>query len=126
MFKNMESSGVPYLTDKPMKVYSSLWNGDQWATRGGAIKTNWTEAPFKTWFRNFKARGCVSMNGWSSCNLATSKVVNHDWYKQKELNSNSKDMLKWVQSNHMVYDYCNDFNRFPQGPPQECYLNKLT
>ncbi|GJZ69089.1 probable xyloglucan endotransglucosylase/hydrolase protein 23 [Tanacetum coccineum] len=33
VFKNMESNGVPYPKDMPMRVYLSLWDGDQWATR---------------------------------------------------------------------------------------------
>ncbi|KAI3801644.1 hypothetical protein L1987_29753 [Smallanthus sonchifolius] len=121
VFKNMESSGVPYINELPMKVYASLWNADQWATRGGAIKTNWTEAPFITWFRNFKARGCVWMNGESTCNSGSSKSINQDWYKQKELDLSRNEMLKLVQHKHMVYNYCNDFNRFPLGLPQECH-----
>ncbi|KAK9055229.1 hypothetical protein SSX86_026311 [Deinandra increscens subsp. villosa] len=123
VFKNMESSGVPYINELPMKVYASLWNGDQWATRGGAIKTNWTEAPFITWLRNYKARGCVWMNGQSACNSRSSKAINHDWYKQRELDLKGNELLKLVKRRHMVYDYCNDFNRFPHGVPQECHLN---
>lgn len=123
VFKNMESSGVPYINNLPMKVYASVWNGDQWATRGGAVKTNWTEAPFVTWLRNYKARGCVWMNGQSSCNAGMSKSVKHDWYKQRDLELSSVEMMKLVKRNQMVYDYCNDVNRFPKGIPQECHFN---
>jgi hypothetical protein len=45
-FKNLESDGVPYPKNQPMKLYSSLWNADDWATRGGFVKTDWTQAPF--------------------------------------------------------------------------------
>ena len=104
-----------------MKAYVTLWNGDQWATRGGTIKTNWTEAPFRAWFRNYKGRGCVWWNGESDCSLGRSKTVKHDWYTQKELDFSRQKMLKWVQRNYMVYNYCNDYNRFPSGLPLECY-----
>ncbi|KAI3772048.1 hypothetical protein L6452_03222 [Arctium lappa] len=121
VFRNLESIGVPYMNDVPMKMYATLWNGDQWATRGGTIKTNWTEAPFKAWFRNYKGRGCVWLNGnQSDCSLGRSKTVKHDWYKQKELDLSSQEMLKWVQRNYMVHNYCNDHNRFPNGLPLEC------
>nr|XP_043621426.1 probable xyloglucan endotransglucosylase/hydrolase protein 23 [Erigeron canadensis] len=123
VFKNLESIGVPYMKDLPMSVHSSLWNADQWATRGGAIKTNWTEAPFKAWFRNYNARGCVWMNGESSCISGSSKTINQDWYTQKDLDISNKKKLKWVQENQMIYDYCKDYNRFPYGIPQECYHN---
>ncbi|XP_024965689.1 xyloglucan endotransglucosylase/hydrolase protein 24-like [Cynara cardunculus var. scolymus] len=63
VFRNLESVGVPYTKDVPMKAYVTLWDGDEWATRGGTIKT----------------------------------------------------------SNYMVYNYCNDNNRFPQGLPPECF-----
>ncbi|KAF4348105.1 hypothetical protein F8388_011525 [Cannabis sativa] len=33
-FKNLESMGIPYLKDQPMRIHSSLWNADDWATRG--------------------------------------------------------------------------------------------
>ncbi|KAK3031195.1 hypothetical protein RJ639_035352 [Escallonia herrerae] len=29
-----------------MRVYSSLWNADDWATQGEQVKTDWTKAPF--------------------------------------------------------------------------------
>ena len=45
-FKNAESVGVPYPKNQPMRIYSSLWNADDWATRGGLVKTDWTQAPF--------------------------------------------------------------------------------
>ncbi|CAH1432628.1 unnamed protein product [Lactuca virosa] len=121
VFKNWESRGVPYMQELPMRIYASLWNADQWATRGGAIKTNWTEAPFRTWFRNYKARGCLWKNG-ESC----SKAIKHDWYKQKQLDLRSLEMLKWVQCNYMIYNYCNDFKRFPHGLPPECSLDTPT
>ena len=126
VFKNLETKGIPYMEELPMRIYASLWNADQWATRGGAIKTNWTEAPFKTWFRNYKARGCLWINGESCCSTGCSKAFKHDWYKQTQLDLNSLGKLKWVQHNYMIYNYCNDLNRFPHGLPPECDIDTRT
>ncbi|CBI17810.3 unnamed protein product, partial [Vitis vinifera] len=79
-FKNLESKGVAYPKNQPMRIYSSLWNADDWATRGGLVKTDWSQ----------------------------------------ELDSSSQEKLKWVQKNYMIYNYCTDTKRFPQGLPPEC------
>ncbi|KAJ0082292.1 hypothetical protein Patl1_10244 [Pistacia atlantica] len=44
-YNNEEAIGVPFPSKQPMRVYSSLWDADQWATRGGLVKTNWSNAP---------------------------------------------------------------------------------
>ncbi|MBA0688549.1 hypothetical protein Goari_006326 [Gossypium aridum] len=36
-----------------MKIYSSLWNVDDWATRGGLEKTNWSKALFIASYKGF-------------------------------------------------------------------------
>ncbi|KAF5456293.1 hypothetical protein F2P56_025791 [Juglans regia] len=116
-FKNLEGFGIPYPKNQPMRVYSSLWNADDWATRGGLVKTNWTQAPFTASFRKFNANACVWSNGASSC--SNSNATNNAWLSQ-ELNSTGQKRLKWVQTNYMVYNYCTDTKRFPQGLPPEC------
>ncbi|KAK4834916.1 hypothetical protein QYF36_002461 [Acer negundo] len=39
-FKNSESIGVPFPKNQAMRIHSSLWNADDWATRGGLVKTD--------------------------------------------------------------------------------------
>ncbi|KAJ9689497.1 hypothetical protein PVL29_014939 [Vitis rotundifolia] len=120
-FKNSESIGVPYPKNQPMRLYSSLWNADDWATRGGLVKTDWTQAPFTASYRNFNADACIWSSGASSCssNTPTSTSTSTDWYSQ-ELDSTSQERMKWVQKNYMIYNYCTDTKRFPQGLPPEC------
>ncbi|GAY48396.1 hypothetical protein CUMW_111350, partial [Citrus unshiu] len=94
-FKNLEAIGVPFPKNQPMRIYSSLWNADDWATRGGLIKTDWSQAPFTASYRNFKADGSRS------------------WLLQ-QMDSTNQRRLYWVQKNHMIYNYCTDTKRFPQ------------
>ncbi|KAL5549082.1 hypothetical protein UlMin_004313 [Ulmus minor] len=122
-FKNLEAVGVSYPKSQPMRIYSSIWNADDWATRGGLIKTNWSEAPFTANYKNLKVNGCVWSNGVSSCNSSNSRNNNNAWLSQ-ELDSTSQKRLKWVQNNYMVYNYCLDTKRFPQGLPLECTVIK--
>ncbi|KAM7508411.1 hypothetical protein LguiA_018864 [Lonicera macranthoides] len=105
-YKNAESVGVSYPKNQPMRIYSSLWNADDWATRGGLVKTDWTQAPFTASYRNFKAES--SKNG--------------AWLTE-ELDSTSRARLKWVQDNYMIYNYCTDTKRYPQGLPKECNMS---
>ena len=118
-FKNMESNGVPFPKNQPMRIYSSLWNADDWATRGGLVKTDWSKAPFTASYRNFNANACTVSSGISSCDSHQSNK--NDWFSE-ELDSTSLERLKWVQKNYMIYNYCSDNKRFPQGLPQECRM----
>ena len=104
-----------------MRIYSSLWNADDWATQGGRVKTDWSKAPFTAAYRNFNANACVWSKGRSSCksSSAASKTNNANWFTQ-EMDSTSQARMKWVQKNYMIYNYCADTQRFPQGLPKEC------
>ncbi|MFS7935877.1 putative xyloglucan:xyloglucosyl transferase [Helianthus anomalus] len=121
-FKNAESIGVPFPKDQPMRIHSSLWNADDWATRGGLVKTDWSQAPFTASYRNFKADACVVASEKSSCNgSAASSSGNQAWLSE-ELDNTKQERLRWVQKNYMIYNYCSDSKRFPQGYPPECQM----
>ncbi|PIA59119.1 hypothetical protein AQUCO_00400167v1 [Aquilegia coerulea] len=120
-FKNIESKGVPFPKDQSMRIYSSLWNADDWATRGGLVKTDWSKAPFRAFFRNFNANACIWSSGSSSCNGKSANALSpEDAWQTQGLDATGRKKLRWVQKNHMVYNYCSDLNRFPQGIPVEC------
>ncbi|CAI0375991.1 unnamed protein product [Linum tenue] len=116
-FKNAESNGVPFPKNQPMRIYSSLWNADDWATRGGLVKTDWSNAPFTASYRNFNANACVWTNAASTPDSSSA-----EWLSE-ELDSTSQERLKWAQKNYMIYNYCADNKRFPQGVPQECNIS---
>ncbi|XP_031479418.1 xyloglucan endotransglucosylase protein 7-like [Nymphaea colorata] len=117
VFRNHESSGVPYPSKQAMRMYSSLWDAEDWATQGGRVKTDWTKAPFTASFRDVSINGCVWTGSSSSCGPSTS-----GWMNQAAVTSDLQKM-EWVQKNYMIYNYCNDAQRFPQGLPTECSLS---
>nr|DAC74026.1 TPA_exp: calmodulin-like protein TCH4 [Fragaria x ananassa] len=119
-FKNQESYGVPFPKSQAMRIHSSLWNADDWATMSGRVKTDWKAAPFTASYRNFNAEACIWASGSSSCGSSNApSSSNGDWLSQ-ELDNASQYKMSWVQKNYMIYNYCADVNRFPQGLPVEC------
>ncbi|RVW67421.1 Xyloglucan endotransglucosylase/hydrolase 2 [Vitis vinifera] len=102
-------NGGPFPKNQPMRIYSSLWNADDWATRGGLVKTDWSKAPFTAYYRNFRASTSTSTSTFSDSAFQT-----------QELDAYSRRRLRWVQKNFMIYNYCTDLKRFPQGVPPEC------
>lgn len=121
-FKNTEDIGVPFPKAQPMRIYSSLWNAEEWATQHGLVKTDWSLAPFVASYRNYSVDGCV----WSRL-TRTSSCTDADFSTKPvltmELDTRSRARMKRLQKNHMVYDYCKDRWRFPKGPARECRLN---
>nr|XP_043619570.1 probable xyloglucan endotransglucosylase/hydrolase protein 23 [Erigeron canadensis] len=121
-FKNAESIGVPFPKNQSMRIHSSLWNADDWATRGGLVKTDWSNAPFTASYRNFKADACVVASGKSSCGASPSSSDTNQAWLSEELDNTKQERLSWVQKNYMIYNYCSDSKRFPQGLPPECNM----
>ncbi|AES92205.1 putative xyloglucan:xyloglucosyl transferase [Medicago truncatula] len=119
-FKNLESKGIPFPKSQAMSIYSSLWDADNWATRGGLAKTDWSQAPFTASYGNFNIQACVWTSSGSSCS-SKNPSSNHSWMKQS-LDSTGQARIQWVQKNYMIYNYCTDTKRFPQGLPPECSL----
>lgn len=111
VFKNAESLGVPFPKNQPMRIYSSLWNADDWATRGGLVKTDWSKAPFTAYYRNFNVIDSKSSKTFSDSQAS---------WQTNALDAPGRRRLRWVQKYFMIYNYCTDLKRFPQGFPVEC------
>ncbi|KAL9249337.1 Xyloglucan endotransglucosylase protein 1-like protein [Drosera capensis] len=132
-FKNMESIGVPFPNKQPMRIYSSLWDAEDWATEGGRIKTDWTKAPFTASYGGFSINVCKISPRGNSCAASKSTVTtasaggaysnNVNSWMNEEIDSTNQEKLNWVRQNYMVYNYCTDTNRFPQGLPPECNVS---
>lgn len=122
VFKNNEKNGVAYPTSQPMKIYSSLWEADDWATQGGRVKTDWSNAPFRAHYRNFDDKSSCSRTSnltWVTCD------GNKNSWMWTTLNNHQIGQMNWVQKEFLIYNYCTDYKRFPQGFAKECYLWKL-
>jgi xyloglucan:xyloglucosyl transferase len=117
VYKNNEARGIPFPKAQPMGVYSTLWEADDWATRGGLEKIDWNKAPFFAYYKDFDIEGC-DMPDLRRCILNP----NNNWWERpayRQLDSQQARLYKWVRTNHMIYDYCTDKSRYPV-PPREC------
>jgi len=121
VFKNSKDLGVRFPFDQPMRAYSSLWTAENWATRGGLEKTDWTKAPFIASYTDFHVDGCDASTSYSVC--ATQGLRWWDQEKFRDLNGQQWRLLKWVRKHYTVYNYCTDTTRNQKMPP-ECARNR--
>ncbi|KAL6843228.1 hypothetical protein ACP4OV_026941 [Aristida adscensionis] len=114
--KNKMSNGVAYPYYQPMRVYATIWNADDWATQGGQVKTDWTQAPFVAYFKNYKAIDC----SYGNSPMCGEGSTNPGGWLNQELDDTRKQQLKEVDSQNKIYDYCTDTKRYKYGFPAEC------
>lgn len=114
---------------KPMSIYSTIWDGSQWATHGGKKPVNYKFGPFVASFKNFLVAGCAwnQTKAAPSCTrsgqsgrLALDPIEGDEFVK---LSAEQQRGMEWVRSKFMFYSYCNDLSRFPVLPP-ECKEGK--
>ncbi|KAF7018110.1 hypothetical protein CFC21_031430 [Triticum aestivum] len=118
-FDNNEDQGVPFPSWQQQRVYGSLWNADDWATQGGRVKTDWSLAPFVSYYRNYNITYCRPSPGvsWCGAEPAGSPLFN--------LSPKARADLQWVRNmGYVIYDYCTDMsNRYTAtSRPKECSL----
>lgn len=107
--RNHADKGVAYPSWQPMRVHGSLWDAEDWATQGGQVKTDWSQAPFVAQYRNFTAVSTAAAGGG---------------YGQEYvmMDAAAQEAMRRARESYMTYDYCADGRRFPQGAPPECYM----
>uniref|UniRef100_A0A453BCY3 xyloglucan:xyloglucosyl transferase n=1 Tax=Aegilops tauschii subsp. strangulata TaxID=200361 RepID=A0A453BCY3_AEGTS len=125
-YRNSDKPNRFFPIMKPMYVFSSIWNADDWATRGGLEKTDWTKGPFVSSYSDFTADACAWATGPAppACAAATG----NSWWDQPPawaLDDGQRRDSGWVARNLVIYDYCDDRKRFP-AVPEECALRTKT
>ncbi|KAF7080765.1 hypothetical protein CFC21_084784 [Triticum aestivum] len=115
-FRNKEEHGVPFPTWQKMRLHGSLWNADDWATQGGRVKTDWSEAPFFAHYRNLRVSWCRPPPGVAWCG---DEPPGSTWF-DRGLDAAA---LRRARDAHMIYDYCKDVQRYRwSGLPKECVV----
>ncbi|GJN28887.1 hypothetical protein PR202_gb17059 [Eleusine coracana subsp. coracana] len=84
---------------RPMWVYGSIWDASDWATDDGRYKADYRYSPFVAHFAGFQLRACAA-RAPPRCHPPTDSLT-----PQQEA------AMRWVQRNHMVYNYCFDPKR---------------
>lgn len=121
VFKNNGEANNFFPNEKPMYLFSSIWNADEWATRGGLEKTDWKKSPFVSSYKDFNVNACQWEDPYPKC-VSTTTENWWDQYDAWHLSDSQKMDYAWIQRNLVVYDYCNDSERFPTLPV-ECPLS---
>ncbi|XP_028787522.1 probable xyloglucan endotransglucosylase/hydrolase protein 8 [Neltuma alba] len=121
VYKNYGEMNNFFPTEKPMYLFSSIWNADEWATRGGLEKTDWKLAPFVSSYKDFTIEACQWEEPYPPC-VSTTTQNWWDQYDAWHLSDDQKIDHGWVLRNLVVYDYCKDSQRYPTSP-QECSLS---
>ncbi|XP_042395300.1 probable xyloglucan endotransglucosylase/hydrolase protein 26 [Zingiber officinale] len=125
VFRNYESQGIPFPDQQAMRAYSSIWVADDWATRGGLVKVDWSCAPFVAYYEYLRLRACPWYGPTSTGQCAETTPAN--WWTRpglETLDYQQQGRMNWVREKYMIYDYCKDEKRFNGVLPHECHLPK--
>lgn len=123
VFKNSKDIGVDFPLSQPMKIYSTLWDADDWATRGGLEKTDWSKAPFVASYSSFHVDGTDVSTLQSPEQELTRGTMWWDQPEFQDLDNLQYVELGLVRKKYTVYNYCTDKPRNPTVPP-ECVRDK--
>ncbi|KAI0502145.1 hypothetical protein KFK09_017092 [Dendrobium nobile] len=109
----IHSEAMTAYPSKPMSLYSTIWDGSDWATHGGNKPINYNYAPFVASFEGFELQSSVSNQTRPS-----SRVDPVDGQQFAKLTQDQQSGMGWVRNKFMFYSYCNDTKRFNMMPPE--------
>eukprot|EP01018_Ginkgo_biloba_P026271 Gb_33516 [translate_table: standard] len=115
-----EGMGSQY-PSKPMSVYATIWDGSDWATKGGTYKVNYKYAPFTATFTDLVLEGCTvnPIEEIPYCTPDIDSLARVDMPDFSILSAEQKAAMKWFRSRYISYSYCDDEARYP-NPLPEC------
>ncbi|XP_062220908.1 xyloglucan endotransglucosylase/hydrolase protein 31-like [Phragmites australis] len=97
---------------RPMWVYGSIWDASSWATDDGRYKADYRFSPFVARFSGLILRAC-SVRSPPQCRSPSPGPSVDD-----ALSPRQEAAMRWVQRNHMVYNYCLDPKRDHARTPE--------
>ncbi|CAI9756271.1 unnamed protein product [Fraxinus pennsylvanica] len=107
---------------KPMTVYTTLWDGSEWATKGGKYPVDYKYAPFVVSLRDTEVEGCIlnqKVGVVPSCTRSSlSSLDPVDGEEFAKLSNQQITGLNWTRGKHMFYSYCKDTARYKVLPPE--------
>jgi xyloglucan:xyloglucosyl transferase len=109
----MNDGKSPFPTWQHMKLHGTIWNADEWATQGGRVKTDWTQAPFFAYYRNLRVTLCVPSPGVPWCGAEPPEST---WFDQ----GLDHEALRLAREKYMIYDYCGYLKQHDKELPAEC------
>ncbi|KAK8570359.1 hypothetical protein V6N13_003043 [Hibiscus sabdariffa] len=110
----IDNMGEDY-PSKPMSLYSTIWDGSDWATEGGRYKVDYRYAPFTADYTDFviDGSGCSKDNIESCMQGITNMVSNFTGLVPDKMKQ-----MKLYRSKYMYYSYCDDRHRYPVPLPE--------
>ncbi|CAH8251828.1 unnamed protein product [Arabidopsis lyrata] len=111
---------------KPMSLYVTVWDGSEWATKGGKYPVNYKYAPFVASVADVELSGCSVYNGSSigsgPCTKSGGSISSLDPVDGQDfatLSKNQINAMDWARRKLMFYSYCSDKSRY-KVMPAEC------
>ncbi|KAF5178831.1 Xyloglucan endotransglucosylase/hydrolase [Thalictrum thalictroides] len=117
-----EGISSSYLS-KPMSLYSTIWDGSEWATNGGKNPVDYKYAPFVASFREMQMEGCI----WDKVKQVPFCIKNGQGLSSldpvegeefAELSHEQRIGMDGFRKRFMIYSYCKDPRRNKVSPPE--------
>ena len=97
------AAGAAAFPDREMWAYGSIWDASSWATDDGRYRADYRYSPFVARFSGLLLRAC-SPRAPPRCRAPSGGPGD-------ALSPQQEAAMRWVQRNHMVYNYCLDPKR---------------